>query len=204
MEADLDLLDRWRAGDQGAGSALLRQNFDRLYRFFRTKVDADLVPELVQQTMLTCIEQRDRFRGEAAFGTYLYAIARSVLVGHYRKRATNARLFDPNAVSVEQADAKMSAEFLEREQHRLLLKGLRALPIDHQVLLELHYWETMRGPALAEVLGVPEGTVRTRLRRAKSMLRDAVVAAAQDPAAAGDTIDDLDRWAESLRKAVGP
>lgn len=204
MEADLDLLDRWRAGDQSAGSALLRQNFDQLYRFFRTKVDPEIVPELVQQTMLTCVEQRDRFRGDAAFATYLYALARSVLVRYYRNRAKNERLFDPNVVSIEKADAGMSADFLQREQHRLLLQGLRALPIDHQMLLELHYWETMRGPDLAEVLGVPEGTVRTRLRRAKSLLREAVLAAAQNPAVASDTIDDLDRWVKSLREAVAP
>ena len=195
---------RWRGGDKRAGSELLRRQFETLYRFFRTKVGPELLPELVQQTLLACIEHRDRFRGEAGFSTYLYAIARSVLVGHYRRRARHERVFDPVAVSVEQVGPRMSAEFVEREQHRLLLLGLRAIPIDHQILLELHYWERMPGPALAEVLGVPEGTVRTRLRRAKQLLREAIVAAEANPEVTAGTIDDLDGWAASLRAAVGP
>lgn len=204
MAEDLELLDRWRGGDDRAGSELLRRQFDSLYRFFRTKIDPELLPELVQQTLLACIEHRDRFRGEAGFSTYLYAIARSVLVGHYRRRARHDRVFDPAAVSVDQVGPRMSAEFVEREQLRLLLAGLRSLPIDHQILLELHYWERLSGPALAEVLDVPEGTVRTRLRRAKQLLREAIVAAEANPDITASTVDDLDGWAASLRAAVGP
>jgi RNA polymerase sigma-70 factor (ECF subfamily) len=198
------MLDQWRAGDRKAGSALLHRQFDPLYRFFRTKVDPEVLPELVQQTLVTCIEQRDRFRGDAGFSTYLHAIARSVLVAHYRRRSREGPALDPAAMSVDDAGPRLSEAFLQREQHRLLLRGLRALPIDHQVLLELHYWERMPGPALAEVLAIPEGTVRTRLRRAKQLLRDAVLAAAASPGAAASTVQDLDGWAESLRDALRP
>ena len=204
VSADLELLDRWRGGDDRAGSQLLRRQFDRLYRFFRTKVEPELLPELVQQTLLRCVEHRDRFRGDAGFSTYLYAIARSVLVGHYRRRARHDRIFDPAVVSIDDAGPRLSEAFVQREQHRLLLRGLRSLPVDHQVLLELHYWERLNGPALAEVLGVPEGTVRTRLRRAKQMLRDAVLAAEATPGAAASTTQDLDGWVQSLREFVGP
>jgi RNA polymerase sigma factor (sigma-70 family) len=202
VSRDLELLDRWRSGDSKAGSELLRRQFDLLYGFFRTKADPGVVPELVQQTLVACIESRDRFRGEAGFSTYLYAIARSVLVAHYRRHAREGVPFDPAVSSVDDAGPRLSDAFVAREQQRLLLRGLRALPLDHQVLLELHYWERLSGSALAEVLEIPEGTVRTRLRRAKQLLRDAVLAAEATPGAAATTMQDLDGWAESLRDAV--
>ena len=202
MLTDVELLERWRAGDAASGSALLQRQFDTLYRFFRTKVDGSALPELVQQTMLACVENRDRYRGEARFSTYVYAIARSVLVAHYRKGQREDAVFDPWRSSVEELGPRMSLAFLEREQHRLLVRALRALPVDQQILLELHYWETLSGPELADVLEVPEGTVRTRLRRAKQLLREALQHAEADPAASTEA--DLDRWVESLRDALAP
>jgi len=66
------------------------------------------------------------------------------------------------------------------------------------VLLELHDWEKLAGPELAEILGVPEGTVRTRLRRAKQLLLERIDALAQGGPLATLEVD-LDGWAEALR-----
>lgn len=66
-------------------------------------------------------------------------------------------------------------------------------------MLELFYVERLRGPEIAEALELPEGTVRSRLRRALEALRELLLAA--EPAA-GTTVpaeDDLERWAEELR-----
>lgn len=202
MPSDVELLERWRAGDAAAGSALLERQFDALYRFFRTKVDPGTLAELVQQTMLACVENRDRYRGDARFSTYVYAIARSVLVAHYRSDQRAGAVFEPLRSTAEELRPRMSLVFLEREQHRLLVSALRALPIDQQILLELHYWESLSGPELASVLEVPEGTVRTRLRRAKQLLREALQRAESEPVASTEA--DLDRWVESLREALAP
>ena len=60
---DLALLHAWHRGDDGAAETLLQRHFDTLYRFFRSKLDGP-IDDLIQSTLLACIEQRDRFRGE--------------------------------------------------------------------------------------------------------------------------------------------
>jgi RNA polymerase sigma factor (sigma-70 family) len=199
---DFALLDAWRSGDEDAGSELLRRQFDALYRFFRSKVPDDAVGELIQQTLFTCVEKREQFRGDARFSTYVFSIARRAAIAYYRGRQRDAAI-DPGATSIEDLARSPSGVLMEREQDRLLLKGLRSIPIDHQILLELHYWERLPGPALAEVLEVPEGTVRTRLRRAKTLLREAIERIAADPEVAKSTVDDLAAWAEALRDRLG-
>ncbi|MCA9654165.1 MAG: sigma-70 family RNA polymerase sigma factor [Myxococcales bacterium] len=203
MPTELELLDAWRAGDRDAGSALLERQFDGLFRFFRSKVAPESVGELVQQTMMKCVEHRDDFRGDAQFSTYVLAIARRVLIASYRARDRDARVLDPLQVSVADLDPSPSRIMVEAEQHRLLLRALRSIPLDHQILLELYYWERLTGPALAAALEIPEGTVRTRLRRARQLLEEAMRAVASSASLAQATLDDLDRWVESLRDVVG-
>ena len=75
MKSDRDLLEAWRDGDAKAGETLFDRHFDRVYRFFQTKVDRQDVDDLVQQTFMGCVQSRERFRGESQVGTYLLGIA---------------------------------------------------------------------------------------------------------------------------------
>jgi DNA-directed RNA polymerase specialized sigma24 family protein len=82
------------------------------------------------------------------------------------------------------------------------LLALRRIPLDSQVALELHYWESMTAAEIGEVLGMPLGTVKTRLRRAKQLLEVELRAldvgqARLDLAGAG-----LDTWARELKKTL--
>ena len=83
-----------------------------------------------------------------------------------------------------------------------MLEGLRRIPLDYQVALELFFWEHLTGPEIAQVLGVPEGTVRTRLRRGRLALEEQVKLLAASPTDASATIDRLDEWAASIRARV--
>ena len=87
-------------------------------------------------------------------------------------------------------------------EQRLLLEGLRHLSLGDQTLLELYYWERLSGPELAAFLGVPENTARTRVRRARLRLEAELVALATTPERLKTTVDNLDRWAESIRGAL--
>jgi len=70
-----------------------------------------------------------------------------------------------------------------------------------QIVLELHYWEAMSAGAIAEVLGAPEGTVRTRLRRAKQLLEEQLAAIVGAPALT-NTLAQLDDWAREIRERL--
>lgn len=172
VAADDELLGAWRAGDAEAGRRLFERHYDAVYRFFASKVDRD-VDDLVQGTFLACVEAVGRFEGRSTFRTFLLGIAYNLL--HQRMRM-QVRDFDPEVSSLADVGISPSMALWEREQRRLVHEALRRLSLDHQVLLELYFLERVTAPELADVLGVPVNTVRSRLMRAKQAFRQAFVA----------------------------
>jgi RNA polymerase sigma-70 factor (ECF subfamily) len=191
------LLERWRAGEREAGELLFERYFEELYRFFERKTGGD-VADLVQRTFVGLVEGRERFRGESSVRTFLYAIARHELFGHFRKRRRDEAL-DCAVSSLHDLGPTPSAAAVARQENRLLLLALRRIPLDLQIAVELHYWEGLAGPELARILEIPEGTVRSRLRRALEMLREQLIEVAGGDAALQATLTDLDRWAAAIR-----
>jgi RNA polymerase sigma factor (sigma-70 family) len=196
MTPDLELLDAWRRGDRQAGDELFVRHFDSVYRFFGGKVGAD-AEDLVQATFLACVEGQERFRQEAGFRTYLLAIARNLLYRHWRSRSRSGPP-DFSVTSLQDLGPSPSTLMHARSEQRLVLEGLRRIPIDLQLALELHYWERMSGPEIALVLDLPEGTVRSRLRRAREALLEKLGELAQTPGELASTTSNLDDWATSL------
>lgn len=197
MVGDEALLEAWNRGDARAGEQLFDRYFVRMVRFFRTKVHGD-VEEFVQQTFLGCIEGRKRFRGEGSFRGFLFAIARNVLFNHYRARVREGEEIAISEVSLHDLDPRPSTVIAERREHQILLDSLRRLPLDAQLILELHYWEEMTSAAIAQVLQVPHGTAQTRIRRARQLLAEEIER--QRSAQLGPL--DFDAWARSLRQLV--
>lgn len=199
MVADRELFDRWRDGDAAAGNTLFERHFDAIYRFFRNKVSQD-AEDLVQQTFLACLRTRDGFRHGSTFRTYLFTAARSKLFDHLRKRPAREAV-DFGVTSLADLGVSPSARLAKDEDQRAALAALRSLPLDLQIALELHHVEKLRGPALALVLDIPEGTVRSRLRRARVLLDERLAQIRQDGTAlrsAQETIDNIEAWAASL------
>jgi len=193
-EDDLSLLERWRGGDLAAGNQLFERHFDAVFRFFRHKVRGD-VGDLVQRTFVACVEAKDRFRDESSFRTFLFGIARHELYRHWRMNKHNAEL-DVGASSLLDLGPSPSAIVLKRSEERVLLAALRGIALDLQLAIELYYWEGLSGPELASVLGVPEGTARSKLRRGLEALRERLNELSASEL--GSTVDNLDGWAESL------
>lgn len=194
-----ELLQRWRAGDLGAGNQLFERHFDGLYRFFAGKVSRD-VEDLIQQTMLACVEGRDRIAGESTTSVraYLFGTARNVLYAHYRRHMQER--FDAVHTSLEDVAPSPSRLLDEAQAARLLAAALRRIPLDLQILLELHYWEQLSHSELAEALGVSLGSVKGKLQTAKAQLRRhmAELASGQELAAVPVADLDLDRWVAAL------
>jgi RNA polymerase sigma-70 factor (ECF subfamily) len=204
MDDDVQLLHAWRDGDAEAGNRLLRRHFRTVYRFFRSKLD-DGVDDLIQRTFLGCVEAVDRFREDASFKTFLLAIARNQLLLHFRERAQTAKR-DPGEISVAAllGPGSPSTFVAAREEQRILLTALRALPLDLQITVELYYWERLSVAQIGAVLEIPPGTVKSRLARARDNLRQNIRAVDARPADITATLDNLDGWAASLRDALLP
>lgn len=175
---DLALLEQWRKGDVEAGDALFGRHFNAVRRFFRNKLAPSEVEDSVQKTFLACLETRDQFRGDATFRTYLFAVARHQLHRVLRRRGGDAVAagMDFGVTSLLDLGVSPSTAFAKDEEQKLVLEGLRRLPVDQQILLELYYWQDLKGPDLAKILEVAEATVRTRLFRARQQLREVIAA----------------------------
>lgn len=200
MQSDYDLLDAWRAGSAKAGNELFDRHFESIYRFLCSKTSGDAA-DLVQGVFLACVEGKDSFRGESSFRTYLYAVARKKLYKHYRDRAPGA---DFGVTSIADLGPTPSLLVDKRANDRLLLEALRSIPLELQIALELHYWEHMPGPELARVLGVAEGTVRSRLRRGKEALEQKIRELSRSNSELATTLANLEHWAKGVRELVDP
>lgn len=199
---DRELLTRWSAGDAAAGEALFERHFDAVGRFFANKVDTGL-EDLVQQTFLSCLEGAARFRGESAVRSWLLGIANNVLRNHYTAQHRAPVPFA--TASVEDLAPSVSRMLQLAQSQEALLGALRRVPIDLQVVLELFFWEDMSGPEIASALGLPEGTVRSRLRRGRELLAEMMGGETVLGTAQQETRDDLDRWSTELRaRAMRP
>lgn len=195
--SDLELLKSWRAGESAAGQALFARYFRRIYRFFETKFGGD-ADELVQSTFLACLRAKDQFRGDSSFSTYLFTIARHELYRKLSERRRDLERIDFEVTSVAELALTPGSRIAVREDRGKLLTALRSLPVDQQVLLELHYWEQVEIGELAEIFGSPAVTIRSRLHRARNALRDRMMRDPNTPVEVGDSLESFDAWARSL------
>ncbi|NVB41777.1 sigma-70 family RNA polymerase sigma factor [Pseudenhygromyxa sp. WMMC2535] len=201
MVDDLELAQRWRDGDDRAGSILFERHYDSIECFFRNKVDSGL-EDLLQRTFLIALEGRDRFRGASSYRTYLFGVAYNVLRNHYRAKRRERDRLDFGHHSVADLAPGASTMLRGEEQQARLLQALRSIPLDYQVVLELHYWEEMDGKAIAAALDIPHGTARSRLRIGRQRLVQALEAMADSGVALDETLTKLDDWARALRERL--
>jgi RNA polymerase sigma factor (sigma-70 family) len=199
MPDDAELLESWRNGDRRAGTTLFERHFESIRRFFINKV-SDSVEDLVQQTFMACVTRRDSIREVSSFRGYLFAVARSKLYDHLSARVRAPEPLDPERTSVVDLGVSPSQMLVGREDRQLLLQALRHLPVDLQVALELYYFEQVRGRELELALGIPGGTVRSRLRRGLELLRREIDALAQTPELRRDSSATLAAWTLHLER----
>jgi RNA polymerase sigma-70 factor (ECF subfamily) len=169
-DRDHQLLHAWRSGDRQAGEQLFARHFQSIHRFFGNKVGAD-ADELTQRTFLACLSAREQFRAQSSFRTYLFVIARHELYAYLRQQRGD-RPTDFSVSSLAAVITSPSGRIARREESGRLRSAMHALPVEQQLLLELHYWHELDAAALAEVFALPPGTVRVRLTRARQALRE--------------------------------
>lgn len=166
---DSELLERWRAGDRSSGEALIAKHYRSVLRFF--ELNASWAAEdLTQRTFMACIEGAAAVRDAEAFRAYLFGVARRQLAQHQRQlsRTKALRRFD----ATPQAGSAQLTTLLARSREQVLaLRALATLPRRVQTLLVLHYWDGVGIGELATNERVPTSTIRTRLARARDLMR---------------------------------
>ncbi len=187
---DLDLLAAWRGGDRKAGDALIRRHFDAVCRFFRTKLGDD-IEDLIQRTFLDLLEAAGRMSIDS-FRATLFTIARRRLYDHLRAVYQRGAVEVLSSIPVADLGTSPSGVVARGEEERLLGEAMRRISLDHQIALELAYWEDLSGKEIATVLDISEHTVRSRLARAREALRGEVERLARTPELGRSTLDVFD------------
>ena len=156
-----------------------RESFRLLFQYFaprlksyllRLGVQGPLADELVQETLLTVWRKADRFDpARAAAATWIFTIARNLRIDHLRR----AKL--PGDYFVEEEFCPSAGDdYLSAERDDQVSQALKALPADQAAVIKLSFFDEKPHPVIAAQLGIPLGTVKSRLRLAMNRLRAAL------------------------------
>ncbi len=174
--ADFDereLVDRCRTGDESAFGELVDRYKNLVYAMvYRMVPDRSQVDDLAQEVFLKVHRGLPYFRGDARLSTWIYRIVSNVCA----QARGSGRAVD--RLSVRQSSAELpergafDPSFADLELRDRLTKAVDQLPENYRLLIAAHYLEGVQYDALAETLGIPIGTVKTHLHRAKRRLRE--------------------------------
>lgn len=175
---DAELVRSAQAGDQGAFEAIGREIIDRFHALaYSILSDAQQAQDATQGALLTIWRELPRLRDPERFEAWSYRI----LVRACYTEARRAPRWVPDELLAPFADQRMEMELdsiVDRDQ---LERGFRRLSVEQRTVVVLHHLADMSLEQVAEVTGVPEGTVHSRLYRALSALRAALEADSRAP-----------------------
>lgn len=198
MTDDVVLLERWSAGDRGAGNLLMSRHYDAVYRFFELKVPR-AAEDLSQRCFLAAIEGLARLREAGSVRAYLFGIARHLLIHHLRDGGRHQRIIGFGEADRADSAPTPSRVVARQEEQRLLLRALEELDTDQRIALQLFYWEGLSNREIGEVLEIPVSTVTSRIARSRDRLRRIVAELPATSSRAREAVGaDLEGWTRSL------
>ena len=177
---DQKLIGQVLSGDCAAFGEIVERHEDRLYNtIYRLVGSADDARDLLQDTFVKAYEKLDDFRGGSSLYTWLFRIAVNTSLSHRRRRkwvqmgapAGDDDANPGNAVAdtaaVDPADPLIAAE-----TETLVQEAINSLDDEHRTVVVLRDIQHCDYHEIADILDVPPGTVKSRLHRARMMLRD--------------------------------
>lgn len=163
-------MEQARNGSQEAFRHLYERNVDRVYRLaHRMAGDADTARDMTQETFVRAWQSLDRFRGDAAFSTWLHTVAVSTGLNVIRRRDRHRKRERPIDVAYDVGGVESDARPLLQER---LKAAVEELPEIYRVVFLMHDLEGYKHGEIAEALDVAVGTSKARLSRARARLRE--------------------------------
>ena len=156
--------------------------FDRhaipIHRFIARRVGGQLADDLLAETFLVAFERRGRYdRTRTDARPWLYGIANNMVRRHRREEVTQYRAWARTGIDPVETDChadQVTARVDAGTQSKRLAAVLAELPPEHRDVLLLFSLADLSYPEIAEALGIPLGTVRSRLHRARAAVRTAL------------------------------
>jgi len=168
MVAEIDnLLTRVATKDGAAFQQLYDRFADRVFRYALTILhDRHLAEEIAQETMIAVWNGASRFAGRSKASTWIFGIARNQALTLLRKEKRAEQSPPPNLVQADPAK-----DILAREQ---VMAAMESLSADHREVVYLTFYEGLSYGEIARILGIPPGTVKSRMFHAKRKLAEAL------------------------------
>jgi RNA polymerase sigma-70 factor (ECF subfamily) len=179
--SDDDVVRRVLAGDTPLFEVLMRRYNQRLFRVARAVLkDPDEAEDVMQHAYVRAFEHLGQFEGRARFATWLTKIALYEALGRARKRdqprrAEAAGTEKSPVEAIESAEPDPEQQALQAEARSLLEASISALPPAYRMVFVMREIEGLDTAETAECMEVSEDVVKTRLRRARAMLRRALL-----------------------------
>lgn len=166
---DRDLVVRLNGGDRAAFDELMRRHEDRVFAVcLRIMRHREAALDAVQDTFLTVFRKADQFRGDSQFSTWLYRVAVNTCYDHLRR--AKRRPADPLPDDHDPIDATSGDELEAVELRPDLTAALAEIGEEFRSAIILADVEGLSLTEVAEILGVAEGTVKSRLHRGRRHL----------------------------------
>jgi RNA polymerase sigma-70 factor (ECF subfamily) len=168
---DAALMLRVRNGDHAAFSTVMKGYEKKVLNFFiRLGVQYD-AEDLTQQTFLRLYRYRDRYEAKAKVSTFLFLMARQVWIDELRKRSRRKKLVDSLAKETAGDVARSAADEVAATGTADLQQALETLPENMRIVIELGVYQELPYAEIAQILDIPEGTVKSRMFNALAQLR---------------------------------
>jgi RNA polymerase sigma-70 factor (ECF subfamily) len=170
---DEQLAQKLQQGDRAALTTLVERHYDPLlgYLYRMTRGDRSLAQDLVQETFLRALRGIAGYSSPRPFKPWLYAIATHLARNHYasadRRRTENVSEDADYAAEDTYGEMVLVAE----AEVEAVIAALDTLSDAHREVIVLYYYQSMPLQAIAEVLGIPIGTVKSRLSNGVARLR---------------------------------
>lgn len=173
---DVELIRRIAALDQLALRTLIGRHQVRLYRFLMRLVrDETQAEELTNEVFMEVWRNAGRYEGRSQVGTWLLSIGRNRAISRMRKRRELG--WDEDAAAeIADEDDDPEVTLQKRDKASLLKKCLSTLSMEHREIVDLVYYQEKSVSEVAEIVGIPENTVKTRLFYARKKLSELMLA----------------------------
>ena len=164
-------MERLARDDEEALRALVQRHQGMLMNFFARSGAESHAEDLVQETFVRLYRYRQRYRPLAKFTTFLHTLARHVWIDHVRKRSRWTRLLTAWSEAAPGQDDHSAGAAARRMDAERLVSGLSE---EMRSVVVLVFYQGLSHQDAAEVLGVPVGTIKSRMFNALSRMRDAM------------------------------
>jgi RNA polymerase sigma-70 factor (ECF subfamily) len=174
MQATSDevLIGRIASGDRLAMQVLFARHHVRVYRFVLRLVRNEATAEdLISEVFLDVWRQANRFEGRSAVSTWLMAIARFKALSVLRKRP-ELELDEEAAEAIEDHADNPEVALEKKDKSAVLRQCLTALSAEHREIIDLVYYHEKSVEEVAEIVGIPEATVKTRMFYARKKMAE--------------------------------